>query len=139
MDSFKITENLLEIDFVSIHSLLSKSYWSPGISLETVKKGAQHSSLVVGALDSLTGKTIGYTRVLSDTTRFAYLADVIVDPDFRKRGIAQAILDYCLNHKKFLEVGKWFLITKDAQKLYEKKGFEIFDKPEEFMILKKRS
>ncbi|MBL8994555.1 MAG: hypothetical protein JNM63_14515 [Spirochaetia bacterium] len=49
MSSFEIIEDIGQIDFAADHKWLSTSYWSPGISLEKIKKGAEHSALVVSA------------------------------------------------------------------------------------------
>lgn len=137
MSFFEIVEDLHRIDFTAVHEWLAHSYWSPGISLEKVKQGAENSALVVSARETSTGRSLGYARVISDTTRFAYLADVFVDPNFRKRGIAQCMIKHCIEHPKFAEVSRWCLLTQDAQKLYEKLGFRVFEFPERFMTFKK--
>lgn len=39
------------MDFLKVTDMLSKSFWSPDIGIEEVKKGARHSALVVGAFE----------------------------------------------------------------------------------------
>lgn len=44
------TDRLGDLDFSVIHTWLSGSYWSPGISRGSVERGFARSGLVVGAL-----------------------------------------------------------------------------------------
>ncbi len=50
---------------------------------------------------------IGYARVISDKTRFAYIADVYVDDAFRHNGIAKRMLAYILSHDSLKDVYQW--------------------------------
>lgn len=123
------------MDFDQIHGWLSQTYWSPGIERDRVIRGAQHSTLVLGAFD---GKDqIAYARVVSDTTRFAYLADVFVIESHRGQGIAQALVQYALKHSLLQDVSSWYLRTLDAHGVYEKLGFKPISDPERWMSWKK--
>ncbi|MBN8216457.1 MAG: GNAT family N-acetyltransferase [Spirochaetes bacterium] len=109
------------MDFPRVAALLATAYWSPGIKEAEVRKGALHSALVVGAFHS--GEQVGYARAISDTVRFAYLADVFVDERFRGQGIGKMMVGHILRHETLREVYQWVLKTKDAHKVYEKLGF----------------
>lgn len=39
------------MDFLKVTDMLSKSFWSPDIGIEEVKKRARHSALVLRAFD----------------------------------------------------------------------------------------
>jgi len=82
------------------------------------------------------GRQIGYLRVISDKTKFAYVLDVIVDEDRRKQGIGQAMLKYMLAHPDLKSVGKWVLLTSTAHGVYRKLGFAPVDRPNDWMELK---
>lgn len=65
---------------------------------------------------------LGFCRFVTDSATFAWLADVIVDPDHRGKGygkfmVSQALL---LPQVKSLAI---YLGTRDAHSLYEKFGF----------------
>ena len=100
--SLHFTDELNQIDFEHVTHWLSASYWSPGISQAIVEKGARHSTVVVGVF--IDGKQVAYGRAISDTTRFAYVADVVVDEAFRQQGIATALMNYLIHHPKLDQV-----------------------------------
>lgn len=130
-----IKDGLNNMDFQKVTELLSKSYWSPGIKVDEVKKGATHSALVVGAYLSDQSQ-IGYARVISDKTRFAYILDVIVEDKFRKMGIGQEMIKYILSHDSLKDVYQWLLITKDAHGVYQKAGFNPLPRPMDWMEIR---
>jgi GNAT superfamily N-acetyltransferase len=119
-------------DFAVVHALLAESYWSPGISREKVERAAANSSLVMNAF--VDDRQVGYCRVVSDQTSFAWVADVIVDPVFQGRGVAQKMLQAALDHPGHQGLRRWVLATRDAHSLYEKFGFELIPNPERWMI-----
>lgn len=121
---FEIKDGLNNMDFNRVTEMLSKSYWCSNIKIEEVKKGASNSALNVGVFLK-NGNQIGYARVVSDKTRFAYIMDVFVDESYRKNGIGQEIIKYILNHNDLKDVYQWLLITKDAHEVYKKVGFNI--------------
>ncbi len=136
MDNIIINDGFESMDFVRTTELLSKAFWCPGIKIEEVKKGAFNSALVVGAF--IENTQVGYARVISDKTRFAYICDVIVDEDHRRKGIGRKMVDHILSHKELEEVYQWLLITKDAHGVYKKSGFEPISRPEGWMEIRHR-
>jgi GNAT superfamily N-acetyltransferase len=122
-DNYQLDDSLLRIDFAAVHVWLAASYWSPGISRQRVEQGARNSAVVIGAY--LEGKQVGFARVVSDTTRFAYLSDVIVDAGHKGKGIGRAMVQFALSHPALAEVEKWFLRTEDAHGVYEPLGFKL--------------
>lgn len=66
--------------------MLKDAWWSKGITISEVMQGAKNSALVVGVFTN-DGLQIGYSRVVSDKTRFAYILDVYVDERYRRKGI----------------------------------------------------
>ncbi|WP_375591900.1 GNAT family N-acetyltransferase [Chitiniphilus eburneus] len=119
------------IDFDWLTGQLAQTYWSPGIGRPEVELAARHSTVVMGAYAE--GRQIAYARVLSDSNRFAYLADVIVDPDWRGRGIATRLLKRVLAHPRIAHVENCYLMTFDAHAIYRPLGFEVYPRPERFM------
>ena len=121
-----------EFDFGQVHQWLSHSYWSPGIGRERVEKGFVNSTLCVGAFRD--GKQVGVARVVSDTTRFAYIADVYVDEAFRKLGIGREMVRQLMGHPLLRDTTMWCLLTLDAHGVYESLGFQKTTQPDRFMI-----
>ncbi|MBN1382369.1 MAG: GNAT family N-acetyltransferase [Deltaproteobacteria bacterium] len=136
MENITFTDQLDAIDFPKVTQMLSQAYWSPGISMVEIQQGARNSSLVVGAF--LPDKTqIGYARVISDKTRFAYILDLYIDEPYRKQGIGQALMKYILAHESHKDVYQWLLITKDAHGVYHKLGFQQLSRPLDWMEIRK--
>jgi GNAT superfamily N-acetyltransferase len=124
------------MDFNSVLKWLSDAYWSPGITKDEVILGAKNSSLVVGGFDEF-GKQVSFLRIISDKVRFAYILDVIVDPDRRGKGIGRAMVKYAMNHPEMSLVYQWVLKTKDAHGVYAKLGFETMNDPERWMAIQR--
>ena len=133
---FTIREGLSAIDFPKVTAMLAAAHWSPGISQAEVRHGAENSTLVIGAFQE-DGTQIGYARVLSDKTRFAYLMDVIVEEPLRALGVGEAMIDYLLGHPELSEVYQWMLITTHAHEFYEKCGFVRTSRPGDLMEIRK--
>jgi len=115
-----------------IRGMLSKTSWSPGITTNEIAQGIRNSALVVGAYGD-TGRQIGFCRVISDKTRFAYLLDVIVAEDCRHRGIGRAMVRFATGHPDLRDVYQWLLKTSDAHGVYGKCGFTPVDDCERWM------
>ncbi|BCZ48102.1 N-acetyltransferase [Clostridium gelidum] len=136
MNDIIIKDGIENMDFEKVTQMLSNSFWSPEIKIHEVKKGAINSALIVGAFVNDT-EQIGYGRVISDKTRFAYITDVYIDVNFRKKGIGQKIINYILNNQKLEDVYQWLLITKDAHGVYNKVGFNPVARPLDLMEIRK--
>lgn len=125
-----------QMNFDAVTDMLSTAFWSIGIGKAEVIKGAMNSAFLIGAfLES--GRQIGYARVISDKTRFAYILDVIVDADYRRRGIGQSMIVGILESDELKDVYQWLLITKDAHEVYKKVGFTTTGRPGDWMEIRK--
>ncbi|CCV14169.1 GNAT family N-acetyltransferase [Mesorhizobium sp. STM 4661] len=121
MPDCEISFNLSRIDFRSTSDLLMASYWGSGRSDETHRR-AFANSLCAGAY--IGGKQVGFGRAITDRTVFAYLADIIVWPEHRGRGIGTRLVQALIDHPDCKTVTHWSLATNDAHSVYEKLGFK---------------
>ena len=120
------------LDFETIHAWLTATYWSPGISRERVEQGFAATTLVIGCYLP-DGRQIGVARCLTDTTRFAYFADVFVDDEFRGQGIAREMVRRILDHSLLAGCENQYLFTQDAHGVYAKLGFATYGPSERLM------
>ena len=127
--NYQIQEGVDVMDFTRVHAWLTASYWVPGIARETVEREARNSALVIGAF-AADGSQIGYSRVISDKSRMAYLADVVVEEAHRGRGVARAMVQYALGHPELAAVSTWTLATRDAHGVYAPLGFRPITDPQ---------
>lgn len=133
---FEIDDDLARVDFDLVHSWLTSSYWSPGVSRQKVERAATGSASVIGVF--LNDRQVAYCRVVSDRETFAWLCDVFVDEAFRGRGIARAMVQFVLSLPYASSLRRWLLATRDAHEIYASCGFELLDNPERWMILRPR-
>jgi ribosomal protein S18 acetylase RimI-like enzyme len=93
--------------------------------------------MVVGAF-APDGRQVGYARLISDQTRFAYLCDVIVDEAHRGQGIGRAMVRFIMEHPDLARVTTWVLATRDAHGVYAPLGFlpvtHPTSRPEDWMV-----
>ncbi|WP_149241812.1 GNAT family N-acetyltransferase [Dyadobacter sp. 32] len=131
---YLISTNKALLDFGVIHGFLSRSYWSPGISPDIVKRAAENS-VTFGVYHGNT--QVGYARVISDRTTFAYLADVFIVEEERGRGLSKWLVQTILQTPFLQGLRRWMLATKDAHGLYVQQGFIPLEDPTIFMQISK--
>lgn len=134
-DGYEIDDCFGRLDFLRLESWLSAAYWSPGIRIPEILKGARNSALVLGCYQA--GEQVGYLRVASDKTRFAYIMDVYVAEAHRRRGLARALTEAAMAHPDLADVYLWLLATRDAQPVYAQAGFGPLPEPGNWMIIRK--
>lgn len=131
---YLISTNKALLDFGVIHGFLSRSYWSPGISPDIVKRAAENS-VTFGVYHG--NRQVGYARVISDRTTFAYLADVFIVEEERGRGLSKWLVQTILQAPFLQGLRRWMLATKDAHGLYAQQGFIPLEDPTIFMQISK--
>jgi GNAT superfamily N-acetyltransferase len=127
---FEISCDPARIDVSLVHGFLSSSYWAKGRSRETVERSIRNS-LCFGAYAA--GRQIAFARVITDRAVFAYLADVFVVPEFRRRGVSKALMRAILAHPELQTLRTFLLGTLDAHGLYAQFGFGPLREPERLM------
>ncbi|MBX3010303.1 MAG: GNAT family N-acetyltransferase [Caldilineaceae bacterium] len=121
---FTISTDPTRLDLDLIHGFLYHCYWSPGIPRELVAQAIQHS-FCFGLYEE--SKQIGFARVVTDYTSFAYLADVFVLPEQRHHGLGTWLVECVISCPALQTIRSFLLATRDAHGLYRKFGFEAAD------------
>ncbi|MDI9364777.1 MAG: GNAT family N-acetyltransferase [Flavobacterium sp.] len=132
---FLISTNPALLDVAAIHQYLSQeSYWAQNIPLATVEKSLKHS-LCFGMYHGT--KLIGFARLITDMTNFAYLCDVFVIVTYRKKGLSKLLMQTIHAHPQLQGLRRWMLATRDAHGLYKQFGWEVLpeDMTKRFMQL----
>jgi GNAT superfamily N-acetyltransferase len=129
---YRLSFDPADADPVAAHAYLTRSYWSPGIPLETVRRAMAHS-LCCTVHDA--GGQVGLARVITDYATHAYLADVYVLEEHQGRGLAQAMLAAILARPELQGLRRWMLFTRDAHSLYARFGWEPLSHPERAMLI----
>lgn len=133
-EEFSITTDFQKIDVEAVYSLLGKAYWANDRSREVINKSLENS-LCFSLFHS--DKQIGLVRVITDYATFAYLCDIIIDEEYRRKGLGLWFLECVFKHPELQNLRRWSLATRDAHEFYKKFGFKNLSKPEVFMELLK--
>lgn len=81
--------------------------------------GHKNSTLVISAWNG--ERLVGAARVLSDTIFRSYLLDLVVDPEYQRRGIGREIVKRCI---AYYPDSHWLVgSADDAVCFYNKCGF----------------
>lgn len=119
----------LDIDMISTF-LRDHAYWSRGIPRETVERAIDGSLCFGGYVE---GRQVAFARLVTDSATFAYLCDVFVLPEYRKRGYGQALMRHIFDSELTRGLRRILLVTSDAHALYRPHGFQALASPEKFM------
>ena len=130
MSAYEISTDSARLDVDAIHAFLTRSYWSPGIPRATVAR-AIANSLCFGAFWQ--GQQVGFARVVTDRTTFAYLCDVYVLEAHRGHGLAKQLMDRVMKHPDLQGLRRMMLATLDAHGLYAQFGFTALGAPDRIM------
>lgn len=143
---YRLSLDPSDLDLDTVHGFLTQSYWSPGVSRETVAAAHRHS-LTIACLTDPSGapgdgsatppRQVGGARIVTDRVTIAYLADVFVLPDHRGRGLARWIVAQALAHPALGEsLRRFLLFTRDAHTLYGPFGFAKPDPPPASLMIR---
>lgn len=124
-----IDKTKLQIDL--IHDFLSRrSYWAKGRTIEQVKRSISHSECFGVYKDD---QQVGFARVISDFTIYAYILDVFVLEEERGFGLGKFLMECMMAHPELCNIKRWMLGTEDAHGLYKQFGFTPLKKVESHM------
>ena len=133
-NGFTISTDQSKLNIDLVHGFLVNSYWARGVPRELVEKSIRNSA-TFGLFNK--DQQVGFARVVSDFTTFAYLADVFVIDEVRGQGLGKWLVQEIFNDPRFSAVRRWHLITDDAHDLYGKFGFNRLAHPEQHMELRR--
>jgi GNAT superfamily N-acetyltransferase len=130
MTAYEISTDPARLDVDAIHAFLAQSYWSPGIPRATVAR-AIANSLCFGVFSQ--GQQVGFARVITDKTTFAYLCDVYVLEAHRGHGVSKLLMSHVMKHPDLQGLRRMMLATRDAHGLYSQYGFTALGAPDRIM------
>ena len=68
---------------------------------------------------------VGFGRLISDGVLYAFICDMIVDPQYQRQGIGSSILAKLIQHCKDRNIRVlWLFAASDKSGFYKKHGFE---------------
>ena len=129
-DGFTISTDRAHLDRDAIWRYLhDDSYWANGIPRDLFERSIDRS-LNFGLFEGEAGNggtQAAFARVVTDGATFAWLCDVFVLPQYRRRGLATWLMKTVVAHPD-LQVQRGFVLaTRDAHSLYEKFGWKSIE------------
>ncbi len=119
------------IDLAQVHDWMSRqSYWAAGRSYDVTVRSVQHS-LVLG-LYAADGSQAGFARLVTDQATFAWLCDVFVGAEHRRRGLGAFLVAQATGHPAVADI-RQVLMTEPGRTLYRRLGFGPLASTERWM------
>jgi L-amino acid N-acyltransferase len=138
-ERIEAVDELSESQIVQLHALYQREWWCQSRSLADVRNMLANSSLVLGLVETQTGRLAGFCRVLTDFTFRGTLYDVIVEESFRGRGLGKRLMDLLAGHPKLQRVScLWLCCEPKMVPFYQSWGFEVFAEGPLWMIKPQR-
>ena len=122
---YSIVDGSEKMNIDEVIRLLRMTYWANKRPAEQIEKSMQNSSCYGVRLDD-GKKLVGFARVISDYATTYYLCDVVIDQDYRSKGLGTALVSYIESLPLYRGL-RGVLITRDAHSLYRKLGYEVLD------------
>lgn len=130
MTNYYISTDKALLDRQAIRALLKDCFWSKNIPIEYVSRFIKYS-LCFGVYQKESNELVGFGRVISDYTTYAYICDIVIDPAHRKKGLGSQLVKEIMSHSDLQGLKTWTLRSTDAaRKIYLQNGFEAVSHPE---------
>jgi len=110
-------------DIISLYK--AGKWWKPGSDTTIIPTLIKNSFAFAVAINNRTYNAVGMGRVLSDGISDAYIQDVVVLEEWRKRGIGKKIIQTLINYCLSKQVTWIALISEPGQDVfYQPLGFK---------------
>jgi GNAT superfamily N-acetyltransferase len=121
---YVIVEKLAERQVEQLWALYQSERWSRGRTLDDVREMLQHTDVVVGFCEAVSGDLIAFARVLTDRVFKALIFDVIVHSSHRKKRLGEALMNTIVGHPSLKAVRHFELYCfPEVVAFYERWGF----------------
>jgi len=120
----------LDIDII-VDFLNHESYWAKTRNKINIEKSIMNS-VCFGVFDT-EHRQVGFARVITDFSVFAWILDVFILNEYRGKGLGKLLIHEIMSHHDLLDIKRWGLGTNDAHGLYQKFGFKSLSDPKNMM------
>ncbi len=110
------------VDADACAALLEGTYWNDRFTRPEIAAAHLASSAWVVARDAR-DVIVASARAVADASKFAWIYDVVVAPEWRGKRVGDAVVRLLLDHPAVRGVRFVRLATRDAMAFYEKMGF----------------
>ena len=119
-DAYLVTKEPAVPFLDAVCRLLRTTHWASGRSPQTIRTSLENSlCFYLYNNDTL----CGLARVITDYATFAYLCDVVIEPEPQGTGCGALMLQTIIDDPELATVPQWRLKTTYAADFYRKFGF----------------
>jgi GNAT superfamily N-acetyltransferase len=137
-DGYEIDTSPERLDVALVHRWLSTdAYWALGRPAETVVSSVANS--LCFAVYAPDGAQIGFARVVTDHSTFAWICDVYIARETRGDGLGTWLAQTVTDSLRSAGITRIILATADAHAVYEKAGFAPLAEPSRWMEIDVRT
>jgi ribosomal protein S18 acetylase RimI-like enzyme len=112
-----------EDDIVKLYKV--GGWWKDSYYKSVIQQLIKGSFCFAVVIDKKTEKTIGMGRVLSDSVSDGYIQDLVILPEYRKKGIGKKLTCSLINYCKSKGITWIALVSEPNQEnFYKKIGFK---------------
>src|SRR5690348_1804377 len=104
MLQYEIINILSEHHKDQLLKLYQNEWWSVNRTKQDINTILQGPSIIIGILDKQIDRLVGFARILTDSFKYAHIYDVIVNEDYRNKGLGAFIMETIINHPKLLNI-----------------------------------
>ncbi len=123
----RFVKNWPEAEIVKLYKV--GGWWKEDYDESGIKNLIKGSFCFAVVIDKKTKKTIGMGRILSDGVSDGYLQDLVILPEYRKKGIGKKLTKSLVDYCKYKGVNWIALISEPGQEeFYKKIGFKEMKK-----------
>jgi GNAT superfamily N-acetyltransferase len=135
-DGCQLSDDPARLDLDRICRWLGESYWAADRDRATIARSIENSQTY--GLYTPGDAQIGLCRVTTDLATFAWIGDVVIDPEWRGRGLGSWLVASVVERLQAHGVPRFLLATRDAHGVYERLGFTALEVPAIWMELDTR-
>ena len=99
----KVIYQLNDNQIKQLHEHYQQEWWTKDRTLKQTQKIIKNSNIIIGMVDE-NNNLIAFVRVLTDFTIKALILDLIVDHDYRDKGLGKELLMLIKNYSDLKEV-----------------------------------
>jgi GNAT superfamily N-acetyltransferase len=119
-----LRDEVTEAQLPDLMRLFGFAWWADRRTPEDVRWMLAASTIVVALVDRRDERLVAFARVLTDHTYLAIVLDVVVDPDFRGKGLGATLMNTIVGHPGLADVHSVELVCQpEMQRFYRRWGF----------------
>ncbi len=125
--AYEITDDPDKVDLDVVHQFLSRECpGRDGLTVDQVRTSMRTCLPLSVQWGGSAPGTVGFLRVVTDTLTHAWLDDLFVLREHRRRGLAHALVEAALEHPAVHRAARQWLHTAGPQPTYAGHGFTPF-------------